>query len=568
MRYRLTVNLENQTIDRSDLLEETAWLGGRALLDSILLGEVPPTCHPLGPYNKVIIAPGLFAGTIMPTAGRLSIGAKSPLTGGIKESNVGGMAGIVLGQLGIGALVIEGESVSQSLQVLVIRQDSTELVEASELKGLGNYDTVATLKKQFGQKGVIISIGPCGEMKMAAATVAVTDNDGRPCRHAGRGGLGAVMGAKGLKAIVIDPQGAKPLKAVDAPAFAKAVKEYTKIIQSSKTTAFFQENGTAGLVDVSHARGSMPTRNFSAGSYEKKDAINAERLKELMRERGGRMGHPCMRGCIVRCSNVFNDQNGQYLTSALEYETIVMMGSNLDIDDLDTIAQIDIRCDDCGLDTIEMGATLGVLAETDQFNFGDRNRAIAIIEEIGQGTVLGRILGQGAVTTGKVFGIRRVAAVKGQSLPAHCARSIKGLGVTYATSPQGADHTAGFVSEAPLSRDGHVERSRKMQINVVIADSLGLCQFTGLRAEHDLFARLVGPLTGKIPTETDILSIGKDALWQEKTFNSRAGFGSGQDRLPEFMATEPLSPNDTVFDVENQDLDRVFGEYPKSNIRT
>ncbi len=564
MRYRLTVNLETQTIDRSDLPEEAAWLGGRALLDSILLAEVPPTCHPLGPYNKVIITPGLFAGTTMPTAGRLSIGAKSPLTGGIKESNVGGMAGIVLGQLGIGALVIEGESASQSLKVLVIRQDSAELVEASELKGLGNYDTVAALKKRFGQKVVIISIGPCGEMKMAAATVAVTDNDGRPCRHAGRGGLGAVMGAKGLKAIVIDPQGARPLKAVDAPAFAKAVKEYTKIIQSSKSTAFLQENGTAGLVDVSQARGSMPTRNFSAGSYEKKDAINAERLKELMRERGGSMGHPCMRGCIVRCSNIFNDQNGQYLTSALEYETIVMMGANLDIDDLDTIAQIDFRCDDYGLDTIEMGATLGVLTETDQFSFGDRNRAIALIEEIGQGTVLGRILGQGAVTTGKVFAIRRVAAVKGQSLPAHCARSIKGLGVTYATSPQGADHTAGFVTEEPLSREGHTERSRDTQINVIIADSLGLCQFTGLRAEHDLFARLVGPLTGKIPTETDILSIGKDTLWQERTFNTRAGFGSGQDRLPEFMATEPLSPNDTVFDVEDQDLDRVFGEYPKS----
>ena len=234
MRYRLTVNLENQTIDRSDLPEEAAWLGGRALLDSILLAEVPPTCHPLGPYNKVIIAPGLFAGTTMPTAGRLSIGAKSPLTGGIKESNVGGMAGIVLGQLGIGALVIEGESSYQSLHVLVIRQDSTELIEASELKGLGNYDTVAALKKRFGQKVVIISIGPCGEMKMAAATVAVTDNDGRPCRHAGRGGLGAVMGAKGLKAIVIDPQGARPLKAVDAPAFAKAVRSIQRSFNPAK----------------------------------------------------------------------------------------------------------------------------------------------------------------------------------------------------------------------------------------------------------------------------------------------------------------------------------------------
>ena len=562
MRCRLTVDLEKQKIDRSDLPDNAVWLGGRALIDEIISAEVAPTCHPLGPKNKIVIAPGLFAGTTMPTAGRTSIGAKSPLTGGIKESNVGGMAGIVLGQLGIGALVIEGESSYPSPQVLFIRQNSAELMEVPELKGLGNYDTVAALKERFSQKAVIICIGPCGEMKMAAATVAVTDNDGRPCRHAGRGGLGAVMGVKGLKAIVIDPEGARPRKAVDAPAFSKAVKEYTKIIQSSKNAAFFQENGTAGLVDVSYARGSMPTRNFSAGSYEKKDAINAERLKELIGERGGSMGHPCMRGCVVRCSNIFNDPNGQYLTSGLEYETIVMMGSNLDIDDLDTLAQIDFRCDDYGLDTIEIGATLGLLAETDYFTFGDRNRAIALIEEIGQGTVLGRILGQGAVTTGKVFGIRRVAAVKGQSLPAHCARSIKGLGVTYATSPQGADHTAGFVSVDPLLKDGHVERSRVTQINVAIADSLGLCQFTGLRAEHDLFARLVGPLTGKIPTETDILSIGKNALWQERTFNTRAGFGPGHDRLPEFMNTEPLPPNDTVFDVEDQELDRVFGEYP------
>jgi aldehyde:ferredoxin oxidoreductase len=143
--------------------------------------------------------------------------------------------------------------------VLFIQQDSAELFEAPELKGWGNYDTVAALKERFGQQAIIISIGPCGEMKMAAATVAVTDNDGRPCRHAGRGGLGAVMGAKGLKAIVIDPQGARPIKGVNAPAFSKAVREYTKIIQSSKSTAFFQENGTAGLVEVSHARGSMPT---------------------------------------------------------------------------------------------------------------------------------------------------------------------------------------------------------------------------------------------------------------------------------------------------------------------
>ncbi len=563
MRYRLTVDLEQQKIDRHDFPEETVWLGGRALVDAIISEEVPPTCHPLGPYNKVVIAPGLFAGTALPSAGRMSIGAKSPLTGGIKESNVGGMAGIMLGRLGIGAIVIKGESRSPSPKVLVLRGDSAELVEVIELKGLGNYNTVTALRKRFGKDIGVISIGPCGEMKMVAATVAATDTSGRPCRHAARGGLGAVMGAKGLKASVIDPQGAKRIKGVDASAFAKAVKEYTKLLQSSKKTAFWRECGTAGMVDMSNAGGSMPTRNFTAGSYEKKDAINSEQLQELIRQRGGQMGHACMRGCVIRCSNIFHDKQGNYLTSSLEYETIALMGSNLDIDDLDTIAKIDFRCDDYGMDTIEIGATLGILTETDLFAFGDRKRAVELVDEIGRGTQLGRVLGQGAVVTGKVFGIRRVAAVKGQSLPGWCARSIKGLGVTFATSPQGADHTAGFVKEDPLSRDGHVELSRENQINNLIADSLGLCQFTGLRAEYGLFARLRGPLTGKTPAKKDIRCIGQDALWQERTFNSLAGFGPGHDRLPEFMATEPLPPNDAIFDVEEQELDRVFGEYPE-----
>lgn len=564
MSYRLTVDLARKKIDRHDFPKQLLWIGGRALVDAIMSVEVPPTGHPLGPHNKLVLSPGLFAGTTIPTASRMSIGAKSPLTGGIKESNVGGMAGILLGKLGIGAIVIQEASSSPLPQVLVVRKESSELIEVPEVKGLGNYDTAAALRTRFGKDACVISVGPCGEMKMSAATIAVTDTNGRPCRHAARGGLGAVMGAKGLKAIVIIPKGARLRKAVDAPAFAKAVKEYTHRLQSSKRTAFWRENGTAGLVEISNERGSLPTCNFTAGSYEKRETINSERLKTLIQQRGGSMGHPCMRGCVIRCSNIFNDEGGNYLTSGLEYETIAMMGSNLDIDDLDTIAQIDFRCDDFGIDTIEMGATLGILSETDLFSFGDRPRALELIEEIGRGSILGRILGQGAITTGRIFGISRIPAVKGQALPGHCARPIKGLGVTYATSPQGADHTAGFVSEEPLSKEGHVDRSREAQINNVIADSLGLCQFTGLRSEYGLFATLAGPLTGKMPTEGDIRRIGQDGLRQERAFNIHAGFGPGMDRLPEFMASEPLPPRGTVFDVKDEDLDRVFGEYPGS----
>jgi aldehyde:ferredoxin oxidoreductase len=563
MRIRIDVDLEKGTILRTDLPENAIWLGGRALAESILLQEVPPACHPLGSRNVLVFAPGLFAGTSMPTASRMSVAGKSPLTGGIKESNVGGMAGMILSQLGVGAVVIRGMSQRECPQLLFLRERTAELIEVPELHRLGNYQTVEILKKRFGNEAVIVSIGPCGEMKMSAATIAVTDTNGRPCRHAGRGGLGGVMGSKRLKAIVIDPEGSQLRRGADPGAFAEAVKEYTKFLQSSKKTVFWRENGTAGLVEVSHARGSLPTRNFSSGVYDKKDGVNAERLKTLAAQRKGIMGHACMRGCVVRCSNVFNDPQGRYLTSGLEYETITMMGPNLDIDDLDTIAQIDFRCDDYGIDTIETGASIGILSETDLFRFGDRERAIQLIDEIGKGTVLGRVLGQGVTTTGKVFGITRIPAVKGQSLAAHEPRALKGLGVTYATSPQGADHTAGFVVEEPLLREGHTERSRTAQINVAIADSLGLCQFTGLRDDYDLFARLIGALTGKAPSAEEVAQIGRKALWEERKFNQGAGVGPGQDRLPEFMRSEALAPNNTVFDVEDEELDRVFGDYRK-----
>lgn len=563
MRIRIDVDLEKGRILRTDLPESDRWLGGRSLADNILVQEVPPACHPLGAHNLVVFAPGLFAGTPMPTASRLSVVGKSPLTGGIKESNVGGMAGLVLARLGIGALAIRGGSPGRHPKLLLLGMRTAQLLEVPELHGLGNYRTVEILRKRFGDKVVTITIGPCGEMRMSAATIAVTDANGRPCRHAGRGGLGGVMGAKGLKAIVIDPEGSELRQGAYSEAFADAIKEYTRIVQSSKKTAFWRENGTAGLVDVAQARGSLPTRNFSSGAYDKKDSVNAERLKALTAQRRGTMGHACMRGCVVRCSNIFNDPEGRYLTSGLEYETITMMGPNLDIDDLDTIAQMDFRCDDYGIDTIETGATLGVLTETDLFHFGDRKRAIQLIDEIGKGSVLGQVLGQGVTTTGKVFGIARIPAVKGQSFPAHEARSLKGLGVTYATSPQGADHTAGFVAEEPFSREGHTERSRNAQINVAIADSLGLCQFTGLRDDYDLFARLVGALTGAVPTPAEIRKIGQETLLKERRFNLAAGIGPGQDRLPEFMGSEALPPTSAAFDVEDEDLDRVFGDFPK-----
>ncbi len=166
------------------------------------------------------------------------------------------------------------------------------------------------------------------------------------------------------------------------------------------------------------------------------------------------MGHGCMPGCVVRCSSDFHDSSGKYLTSAFEYETVVLLGSNLGIDDLDAIARMDRKCDELGIDTIELGCTIGILNDIGLFDFGDAVKAEAFIEEIAKGTPLGRILGSGVEITAKVFGIDRVPAVKGQGLAGHAARFLKGWGVTYATSPQGADHTAGSVLDDPLSPEG------------------------------------------------------------------------------------------------------------------
>ncbi len=561
-RQLLRVDLTHRRVERQILDQGMVLLGGRALIDALLSSEVDPTAHPLGPSNELIFAPGLLAGTAAPTAGRLSVGAKSPLTGGVKEANVGGQPGLTLARMGLAALIIEGQAAPEESTVLVIEDDSVELTAAPELRGRGNYAVAAALRQKYGQEAVVISVGPAGEFKMAAASVAVTDVEGRPCRHAGRGGLGAVMGAKGLKAVVLIGRDLKPIKGRDPEALKAAVKEYAHVLTASDRASFWRESGTAIMIEISKARGSLPTRNYTAGAYEKTAGINADKLKELIQQRRGRLGHACMSGCVIRCSNVFPGPEGDYLTSGLEYETIVMLGSNLDIDDLDAVAEMDRRCDDYGLDTIEAGAALAVLSETDLFDLGDKKRAVALLDEIGRGTVLGRVLGQGAAVTGRVFGLSRVAAVKGQALPGHAARAIKGLGVTYATSPQGADHTAGFVSAAPLSNQGHAERSREMQISVVVTDSLGLCQFTGLRGEYGLFARLLTPLLGREVSEAEIKKMGQRGLWQEKQFNLAAGLGPGLDRLPEFMSTEPLPPLGTVFDVSVADLDRVFGQYP------
>ena len=219
-----------------DLAQEYSLLGGRGLTSTIVAREVPPLCHPLDPDNKLVVAAGLLAGTTCANSGRLSIGGKSPLTGGIKESNVGGNVAIKLGKLQIAGVVLEGQAAEGKLFYLLIDKDGVQLLPADEYRGLKNYDLVAKLQDKYGKKVGIVSIGPAGEMKFSAASVAVTSTNGTPSRHAGRGGMGAVMGSKGMKAIVVDDKEAPGVTYDDKEAFKEAAAIFRDALREHPVT--------------------------------------------------------------------------------------------------------------------------------------------------------------------------------------------------------------------------------------------------------------------------------------------------------------------------------------------
>lgn len=558
------VNLTQKTISSESAPTRYSMIGGRGLTSQIILDEVDPTCNPLGENNKLVIAPGLLAGTLAPCSSRLSIGAKSPLTGGIKESNAGGTVAKKLANLGIKAIVLEGKPEDPSWYILIITPNDVGILPAGDLIGLGNYDTVAKLKAIYGPKVGIMSIGQGGEQKMRAASVAITDQEGRPCRHCGRGGLGAVMGSKGVKAVVIENKGASDqlLDMADPQGFKEIARTWAKsLVQSRVGLTNF---GTATLVGPVNAAGGLVTRNYSAGNFEGAEKINGAALAETTKSRGGRTGHACSPGCVIRCSNIYHDKKGQYLTAGLEFETISLMGSNLGIDSLDIIAALDRRCDDYGMDTMDMGNAIGIAMEAGIASFGDGKAALKLLDEAAAGTVLGRVLGNGAAVTGMVLGITHVATVKGQSMAAYDPRALKGTGITYATSPMGADHTAGNLIPGRLgldcnTADGQVEASRDMQIMTAVIDSMGLCLFVGpLPHEMEIISRLLTKALGKPMSTEDVWDIGRKILRAEVAFNRAAGLGNANDRLPEFFKLEKLSPKGLVFDVSDEGLDEVL----------
>ncbi|MCK5682643.1 aldehyde ferredoxin oxidoreductase, partial [bacterium] len=446
----LRVNLDKQSYAYEALSSDYAKLGGRALTSQIINKEVPPTVDALDPQNKLIFAAGILAGTSFPNTGRLSIGAKSPLTGGIKEANSGGNAAQKLAKLGIQAVVLEGSA--NNLTTLKINTDGVSFIEAGPIKGRGNYKIIEDLKKEHGDKVSIISIGPAGENRLKAASVSVTSPDYH-IRMAARGGLGAVMGSKNVKAIVIDNKGTKSVEIKKSKEFKAAVSKFTKGVLAYPMIEGLRALGTPLLVNLVNGLGCMPTRNFSVGQFDKAQQISGEHIAGLIAQRpNGVSGHRCMSGCIIGCSNIFTDEKGEVIVSGLEYESIVLTGSNCMIDDIDIIAQINRACNDIGVDTMDVGTAISLAMEAGILAMGDGNAALALVNEIREGSENGLMIGNGCKVTGDKLGSKRVPQVKGQSMAAYDPRGLKGTGTTYATSAMGADHTVGNAIPNPLSQ--------------------------------------------------------------------------------------------------------------------
>jgi aldehyde:ferredoxin oxidoreductase len=556
----IRVDMSDHSVSIEPYQDEWKMLGGRALSARILLDECDPKCDPLGPDNVFVLAPGVLAGTAAPTSGRLSVGGKSPLTNGIKEANVGGNPGQDLMKLGYRGIVVKGQPADPERRyALEVTASGAVLVPADEQKGKWNYKLIEDLAQSYSKTASFISIGPAGEMRLKGASVACTDDEKErhPARHAGRGGLGAVMGSKGLKYVSVDP-GKSPVRKPEKKEFYALGKQYTKTFIEGPGQEPFPKWGTSAIVEEANQIYTFPYKNRVEGQSPDVHELDGMRIVESFETRGGGM-HNCMTGCIVQCSNIVHDADGNYKTSALEFETLTLLGSNCAIASWEDVADLDRLCDEIGVDTIETGAAVAVYMDSGGLEFGDAEGAKGLLREIAEGTELGRAIGDGALAIGRKRKHHRIPTVKGQALPAWDPRPLKAAGVTYCTSAMGADHTAGLVVEPGQPYEEAVRASQDSQVLNAVIDSSGFCQF--LMPTLDEVREFYGLFYGEEVTREQIADLGWQCLEDEWEFNRRAGFGPEDDLMPDCMKQDPIGPQKLVWDLDPELVARIYERF-------
>jgi aldehyde:ferredoxin oxidoreductase len=554
MRKYHHINLNDRTIKTEERDGEDVIRIGRNYIAKTLLADGVAKVDPLSPENPLIFSAGPFAGSNFSNANRLSIGCKSPLTGGIKESNSGGTFAFALGQLEISGFTLDGACADWTV-IRITKEGEFTFEDATPYMGTGVMESTAKLFEKYGDKVSIGLIGPVAEYLGLVSGIAFTDPEGRPTRLAARGGVGAVMGSKKVKAIVVDKN--KMPSFHDRKKVMGSVREYLKMLNADPAIEAFQKLGTAMVADVTNNLGGLPTRNFTAGSLvdasKETFKLGGVFIREQTLERGGEgeTTHACMPGCQIQCSNVYPDADGKEICSPVEYETLGLIGSNCGLTDPDDVAYINNIANDLAVDTIEVGAMLGVLMDAGQGEFGDVAFMAAAMEDMRVGNERGRLLAQGTADVGAHYNSKRIPVIKRQGISAYDPRVIELTGISMMSTAQGADHTTGNLPTYKCkdkTTEELTEASLEIQALCAAADSLGLCLFgrSVTNTQQDFVVNALNDAHGTNYTADFFMELGHETLALEWNFNEEAGFTEDDDLLPEFFYEEPLQPTGLV----------------------
>ncbi|MCB9138676.1 MAG: aldehyde ferredoxin oxidoreductase [Caldilineaceae bacterium] len=567
MRKFLQINLTDRSVVPEEKSGEQLVKVGRYLIAKTLLEMGAAAIDPNSPENPLIFSAGPMAGTSYSNANRTSVGCKSPLTGGIKEANGGGTFSYALGQLEISGFTLHGAA-DEWVVIHLTKDGAISFDDATPYLGKGNYEAAALLHERYGKKVSLALCGPVGEYGGLIAGIAFSDSDRRPSRLAARGGVGAVMGNKRVKAIVADLDKMPAL--YDRKAVLQDVRTYARMLQDDPVvTNFYNAVGTMGMADYMNHVGGLPVRNFSAGQLVDADEgvfkMGGDFIGPRNTERGGEQTHACMPGCVIQCSNIYVDAEGKEVTSPVEYETLGLLGSNCGITEPDYLAALNHIANDLGVDTIETGAMLAVLMEAGLADFGDVDFMIAALKEIRAGSQKGRIWAQGTARAGAYYGLARVPVIKRQAISAYDPRVAEVTGITMMASAQGADHTAGNAPRYPShdkELDELVDVSLDAQIGSAAADSVGLCIFgrTVTGANVDFITQSFNDATGANLEPSFFEELGRETLRLEAEFNRLAGFTAADDELPAFFYDEPIPPTDHVARFHGEDVHNIYAK--------
>ena len=571
MRIYYDIDLADHSITHRELHGEEIVKAGRYLIAKTLLEQCAATVDPLSPANPLIFSAGPFAGTAFSNANRTSVGCKSPLTGGIKEANGGGTFSYALGQLQIAGFTLY--NAAPEWVVLHFRKDGTlGFDDAAPYLGKGNYAVADMLYAHYSKKVAIAVCGPVGEYQGLLAGIAFSDREGRPARLAARGGVGAVMGSKKVKAIVVDLDKIPPLH--DKKKVNGDIKTYAQKLQADSVVMnFYNKVGTMGMADYQNYIGGLPVRNFTAGQLADVSAgetfkMGGDYIGELNPSRGGEQTHACMPGCVIQCSNIYYDADGKEVVSPVEYETLGLLGTNCGIADPDHLAQLNYIANDLGIDTIETGATLAVLMDAGLAPFGDLEFMVDCLAQIGAGTESGRLWAQGTARVGEHYHVQRVPVIKKQAISAYDPRVVEVTGITMMVTAQGADHTAGNLPRLKtreMQPADMISQSLLHQTRVAANDSLGFCIFgmTVTNFNQDFVVDAINGAHGTQLTTSFFEALGRETLRLEREFNRQAGFGVQDDDLPAFFYEEPLPPTNHVARFHGSDVHNMYDQLPE-----